>query len=554
MTIKRKKTILLTTVFVCFALAIITWQFTKPTAAGPPRLERFLPAAALGFIQAYDLRSQTLHITESEAWRALLEENPTAGPLLLMSANHAGVLDASYAVALCGLEMQNEKPAPVGALLAHFNSRFSLGIFERRLLDKRRNSVKGEKVYQGVKISIWEEKDHPPLYYAEKDKLAVLANSFATITGILDVASDKAPSLAGNPRLLEARGRTANNDELFGFFDGSQLRQSLKGISDEQKQIMLKEFLRETGLDWVEYGAMTSSFVEGRVLESFELHIPQQGAGILREVLNTPPTSGDLLSLVPEGASQVLDASTANTSDALNQFLALIDRLHSSQNKPGAEDFLKHLTEKTGIDFQEDFLKSLGAEICLAQFSADHSEGLLLLNLLDENRMEQALEKVAEKIHQPITFSTYQDFPIRQITLRGEHRLSYTFINGNLVVSPSRESVERSVATHHDGKSLSMSPSYLEARQEMQHPASFIYYSSNKDYLKQLEVVFKDSDKDYKPGGKDSNLRPSLAFGYTQPNGYLIKSLSPLGIFPRTLMLVTSRISTEIEKDGPPHT
>ncbi len=554
MTIKRKKTILLTTVFVCFALAIITWQFTKPTAAGPPRLERFLPATTLGFIQAYDLRSQTLHITESEAWRALLEENPTAGPLLLMGANHAGVLDASYAVALCGLEMQNEKPFPAGALLAHFDSHFSLRVFERRLLEKRRTSVKGEKLYEGVKISIWEEKDHPPLYYAKKDRLAVLANSLASVTGILDVASNKAPSLATNPRLLEARGRATNNDELFGFFDGSQLRQTLKGVSDEQKQKMLKEFLQETGLDWVDYGAMSSSFVEGRVLESFELHIPQQGAGILREVLNTPPTSGALLSLVPEGASQVLDASIANTADAFDHFLALIDRWVSSQNKPGAEDFLKHFTEKTGIDFQEDFLKSLGAEICLAQFSADPSEGLLLLNLLDENRMEQTLKKMADKIRQPLTTATYQGFPVRQIALPGKKALSYTFINGNLIVSSTRESVEKSIATHRDGKSLSVSSSYLEARQEMQHPASFIYYSSNKDYLRQLEVVLKASDKDFQPGEKDSNLRPSFAFGYTQPNGYLIKSLSPLGIFPRTLMMVTSRITAEIEKEGPPHT
>ncbi len=554
MTIKKKKTILLITVFVCFALAIITWQFTKPTAAGPPRLERFLPATTLGFIQAYDLRSQTLHITESEAWRALLDENPTAGPLLLMSANHAGLLDASYAVALCGLEIQNEKPAPAGALLAHFNSHYSLGMFERRLLEKRKSSANGEKLYEGVKISIWEEKDHPPLYYAKKDTLAVLANSFATITGILDVASDKAPSLAGNSRLIEARGKATNNDELFGFFDSTQLRQSLKSISDEQKQKRLKELLQETGLDWVEYGAMNSSFVEGRVLESFELHIPQQGAGILREVLNTPPTSGALLSFVPEGASQVLDASIANASDALNQFLALIDRLHSSQNKPGAEDFLKHITEKTGLDFQEDFLKSLGAEICLAQFSADPSEGLLLLNLLDENRMEQTLKKVADKIRQPITTATYQGFPVRQIALPGKMALSYTFINGNLIVSSTRGSVEKSIAAYREGKSLSASPSYLEARQEMLHPSSFIYYSSNKDYLKQLEVVLKDSDKDFKPGGKDSNLRPSFAFGYTEPNGYLIKSLSPLGIFPRTLMMVTSRISAEIEKDGSPHT
>ena len=43
-------------------LALVAAQFARPSRAESPRLERFLPADAVGFVQVNDLRAQALRV------------------------------------------------------------------------------------------------------------------------------------------------------------------------------------------------------------------------------------------------------------------------------------------------------------------------------------------------------------------------------------------------------------------------------------------------------------------------------------------------------------
>src|SRR5829696_6885119 len=97
-------------------------RFAPPTKAVNPRLERLLPADTVGFVEVTDLRAQALKVIESEAWREFSKGNSAASSLFMIGANHGGVLDASYAVALLGVGSgESGRPEPQFVVVAQFS-------------------------------------------------------------------------------------------------------------------------------------------------------------------------------------------------------------------------------------------------------------------------------------------------------------------------------------------------------------------------------------------------------------------------------------------------
>jgi hypothetical protein len=116
-------------------LALAALQFARPSKAESPRLERYLPADAVGFVEVNDLRAQAVRVIESEAWREFSKENQAASSLFMVAANHAGVLDASYALALVGAAAgERGRFEPQFVVVAEFNGNGARRTFENRVL------------------------------------------------------------------------------------------------------------------------------------------------------------------------------------------------------------------------------------------------------------------------------------------------------------------------------------------------------------------------------------------------------------------------------------
>ena len=131
----KRKPYLFGLVAVLIVIGAAAVRFARPSKAESPRLERYLPADTVGFAEVNDLRSQALKVIDSEAWRAFAKENQAASSLFMMAANHAGALDASYAVALLGAGANADgKPEPQFALVAEFNGAGARRTFENRVL------------------------------------------------------------------------------------------------------------------------------------------------------------------------------------------------------------------------------------------------------------------------------------------------------------------------------------------------------------------------------------------------------------------------------------
>jgi hypothetical protein len=533
-------------------LALAALQFARPSKAESPRLERFLPADAVGFVQVNDLRSQALRVIESEAWREFSKENAAAGTLFMMGANHAGVLDASYAVALLGADAEG----PQFALVGEFNDWGARYTFQNRVLRViREANEKGvttrTEEYGKVTIHTVAPDGRKGFAYAPKDNLLFLSNTSETIKRLLDVREGKAPSLETNQTFAQARARAKYTDGMFGFLDGAALTRVVDGVRAAQGGAhpgieAFSQLFHSAGADALQSVAFTSAFEDGRVAERFVVVAPEK-RGVLGTVAANPPTPQALLALVPADSVTAFDASIANAPQTFEQMLTLVGQAAAQAGaKKGPVDALAAFTEKTGVSLRDDIVGSLGAEVCRAQFPAGEGlAGALILSVRDEQAFAAALEKFAAHSKRATAAREYKGVTIRTIAGEKGRGLDYAFVGGNFVSSDDEGGVERVIDTAQGGASLRASAAFQQASAGLSGQPQFVYYNSNVDYLNRLGRMLKGGEQPFKTEGQRANLRPSFAFGITQADGFYVESRTPLGTFPRLLTAVTAKLGAE---------
>jgi len=531
-------------------LGLAAMQFARPSRAQSPRLERFLPADAVGFVQVSDLRAQALKIIESEAWREFTKQNQAASSLFMMTANHAGALDASYAVALLGAGADAEgRRRPEVVLVAEFNDRGARRTFERRVLSFVREGGEGgltkrEEKYEGAALTVVTDGERGGFAYAQIGPTLYLSNAAAAVKRALDVRAGKAPSLETNATFAQARTRWTEAEGVFGFLDGAALTRVIDETpSRDGGAEAFRQLFHGLGADAVRAASFTSTFDDGRVVERFVVSAPEKG-GVLASVAANPPTQQSLLAYVPEDAFAAFDASVAGAPETFEAMLALFARVSEQAGKKGPADALAEFTAKTGIDFRGDIVRALGAEVCLAQLRMqDGRDSVLILNLKDEAAMAGALAKFAEHNKRAVSERDYKGVTVRNIAGGKGDGIDYAFVGGNLVASDGGDGgVERVIDTAQGGASLGASERFRAASSNMTGQPQFVYYNSNADYLNRLGGMLKGNGQEFKSSGQAASLRPSVAYGLSRPEGFYVESRSPLGIFPRLLAGVSSRL------------
>jgi len=556
--------------FILFAAAVLlivgvaaAVEIARPTKAENPRLERLLPADTVGFVEVNDLRAQALKVIESEAWREFSRENSAASSLFMIGANHAGTLDASYALALLGVsQTEDGKPAPQFVIVGQFDDWDSRYTFENRVLrfvkDGKSKGVeaKTEEV-DGVRVVTVKRLGVQRFTYAAKDSLLVVSNTDAAVRRVLDVRAGRAPSLETSEKFKQARAGSGAVDGMFGYLDGAALTAIVDNAQvggDEkaaERVAAFRQLFHGLGAASVQSASFTSAFEDGRVVERFQVVAPTR-EGVLATIAANPPTEARLLALVPETAVQAFDASVANAPQTFDQMFALASAISNQAGKKGPEEGLALFTEKTGIDFRSEVVGAVGTEVCVAQLTAVGSEGgpsgVILVNLKDEAAFAGALAKFAEKNGRETTEREYKGVKVRRVAGKEGRGLEYAFVGGNFVGSGRPENVERVIDTAQGGRSLKDSAAYQSAAARLQGPAQFVYFNTNSDYLNRLGRTLQGGEQTFKTEGQIANLRPSFAFGVTRADGFYVESRTPLGTFPRLLTAVSSRLGGEEQK------
>src|ERR1044071_7899765 len=556
--------------FILFAAAVLVVvgvaaavEIARPTKAENPRLERLLPADTVGFVEVTDLRAQALKVIESEAWREFSKENAAASSLFMIGANHAGTLDASYALALLGVAPNEEgKPAPQFVVVGQFNDWGARYTFENRVLrfvkDGQSKGVEAKTVeVDGARVVTINRNGVQRFTYATKDTLLVVSNTEAAVRRVLDVRANRTPSLETNETFARARAAAKGVDGMFGFLDGAALTRIVDTVQAEgadEKLAVFRQLFHGLGAASVQSASFTSTFEDGRVVERFGVIAPNR-EGVLATVASNPPTQGRLLALVPDTAVQAFDASVANAPQTFDQMFALASQLSNQAGKKGPEEGLALFAEKTGVDLRTEIVGAVGTEVCAAQLTAAGSgegpSGVILVNLKDEAAFAGALAKFAEKNGRQTTEREYKGVKVHRISGEKERGLEYAFVGGNFVGSGRPENIERVIDTAQGGRSLKESAAYQSAAAQLQGPAQFGYFNTNADYLNRLGRTLQGGEQTFKTEGQTARLRPSFAFGVTREDGFYVESRTPLGTFPRLLTAVSSKLGGEEKKrDG----
>ena len=555
----KSKPFIIAGVAAALLLGLVALQFARPTKAQNPRLERYIPADAVGFVEVNDLRAQALKVIDSEAWREFTKENQAASSLFMMAANHAGALDASYAVALLGAGANAEgKPEPQFALVAEFNGAGARRTFENRVLrfareaEEKGVTTKQEQYGDTAVNSVTPEGKHG-FAYAQAGDTLYLSNSGDAVRRLLDVRAGKAASLETNQTFAQARARSKAVDGMFGYLDGARLTALIDGApagADNKGLAAFRQLFHGSGASSVESVAFTSAFEDGRVAERFFVTAPRR-EGVLATVASNPPTQGELLSLVPEDAVAAFDASIANAPQTFDQMVSLAGQVAEQTGRKSPADALAEFTDKTGVDLRGDLLGSLGPEFCVAQLRSGEGEGgVLILGVRDEAAFAGALAKFAAHKQRATSERVYKGVTVRHIEGEKGHGLEYAFVGGSFVASGKPWAVERVIDAAQGGASLRSGAAYRAASAQVAGPAQFVYYNSNVDYLNRLGHALKSSDDTFKAEGQRAALRPSFAYGLAQPEGFYVESRTPLGAFPRLLKAVTSKMGTEKKEGG----
>ena len=558
--------------FILFAAAVLVLagvaaavEFAQPTKAVNTRLERLLPADTVGFVEVNDLRAQALKVIESEAWREFSKEYSAASSLFMIGANHAGILDANYAVALLGVGSgEGGRPEPQFVVVAQFDDWEARRTFEYRVLRFVRDGMS-----KGVEIKMEEMGDarvHTVkrlgvhrFTYAQAGHLLVVSNSDAAIRRVLEVREGKTPSLESNEKFKQARAGSGAVDGMFGFLDGAALTAIVdnapagEGEKAAERVAAFRQLFHGVGAASVQSASFTSAFEDGRVLERFRLVAPGR-EGVLATIAANPPTEGKLLALVPEDAVQAFDASVANAPQTFDQMLALASQLGARPGGKGPADALAEFTEKTGVDFRAEIVGALAGEFCAAQLASNGPEGghegVLILNVRDEGAFAQTLAKFAEKNGLETTARDYKGVGVRRVAGEKGGGLEYAFVNGAFVASGRGSAVERVIDTAKGGRSLRESAAYQSAAAQLKAQPQFVYFNSNANYLNGLGRQLQGGEYTFKTEGQRATLRSSFAFGVTREDGFYVESRTPLGTFPRMLTAVSSRLGREESKGG----
>ena len=533
-------------------------QFARPTRAESPRLERFLPADTVGFVEVNDLRAQALKVIESEAWREFSRENSAASSLFMITANHAGALDAGYAVALLGVgEGAGGRPEPQFVVAAQFNGAGARRTFENRVLrfvregEPRGLETKTER-HGDATLNVVRGQGGRGFAYAQSGDLLFASNAEAAVRRVLDVRAGKAPSLETNQTFAEARARAKSVDGMFGFLDGAALTGLVDGApaAAGERAAAFRQLFRGVGAAGVQSVAFTSAFEDGRVVERFQVIAPNR-EGVLATLAANPPTEQRLLALVPEDAAQAFDASIANAPQTFDQLVALASQLSEQSGRKGPADALAEFAAETGVDLRGEIVAALGNEVCAAQLaSGEERGGVLILNLRDEGALARALAKFAEGRKRATSEREYKGVAVRRVEGEKGRGLEYAFVGGNLVASGKGWAVERVIDTAQGGRSLKVSAAYQSAAAGLPAPAQFVYFNTNADYLNRLGRTLRGGEQEFKTEGQRASLRPSFAFGLNRPEGFYLESRTPLGTFPRLLTAVTSKLGGEKKGAG----
>jgi hypothetical protein len=544
---KMKKPIIIGVLIAAVAVPVLFWQLAG--RASSPRLERFLPADTLAFVEAANLSEQTLRLVETKAWQAFSKHNPELATGALLGANYSGLLRADVAAAMIRLRAGDHRVEPIAVILAESddeNFKGSVETFIKTRFGDAQPSVTTE--YRGIPIISYAQDQRPRLSYAQVDDLFIFSDRQDGVKEIINVMQGQTPSLATNARVAAMRQRLGYTDGLFGFADAEQLRRALhtvRGIRPHSRTSDIEQMLHTLGVDSVTAVGGVSSFEADGVVERLRVEIPNGGTGVVRSFLQTSASPRLVLSFVPASARHLFVASTGDVSAIYDQLYRTFDQIADPKDKAKLDTELAEL----GVDLKNDIVATLGRELAIADLSASEQgrhRGVAIIEVLDPERLTQSIGQIANRKGATVDETTHAG---RQVmAIRGKHATHATYlaiVDNFLVIAESEDAIKAVIEAHDSGHTMAASTEYRQVFAGRAAAPMFSFYATNENLLTLMSQTFgKRNHITDAPSAAAEKLFPTALYGVAEPDGLYIESYSPLGTFPRLLTGLLSHLES----------
>jgi hypothetical protein len=384
--------------------------------------------------------------------------------------------------------------------------------------------------------------------------------------------------LAVSPRLVElqalaknlqtpgANGFTATPfyariSEIYGEGAGLIVAADLQKIIAQTKNERVKdagdakreEALQQLGVTNLKYFILDQKEVSGKTHSRAVLSFNESQHGVVNW-LAAPGPMGSLEYISPD-ANVVAGFVVKNPVALVDDLLGVIET-----TSPGLQDKLKKLETEHGLDVRKDFAAPLGGEFAFAVDGPilPTPAWKMVFEVNDPAHLQQTLEKVVDEVNQQAAkegHSNMLQWEKADISGRTFYTLktaglpvevNYTFVNGYMVIAPTRALVDRALRYRDSGYTLLRSPRFT-AGLPADGNANFsaLFYHNLAPVLEPIAQHMGDAGKSLPEDQQQalkamaSEMAPTLAYAYAEGDHITFAANTeggPFGLSPATLL------------------
>ncbi|MEA2173681.1 MAG: hypothetical protein QOD00_1273 [Blastocatellia bacterium] len=325
--------------------------------------------------------------------------------------------------------------------------------------------------------------------------------------------------------------------------------QRIKNAEDQKREGALQQL----GLTNLKYFILDQKEVSGKTHSRAVLSFNESQHGIV-SWLAAPGPMGSLEYISPD-ANVVAGFVVKNPVALVDDLLGVIET-----TSPGLQDQLKKLETEHGLDVRKDFAAPLGGEFAFAIDGPilPTPSWKMVFEVNDPAHLQATLEKVVGEVNQQATKEGRSNmlqweradiggrtfYTLKTVGLPLE--VNYTFINGYMVVAPTRALVDRALRYKDSGYTLLRSPRFT-AGLPADGNANFsaLFYHNLAPVLEPIAQHMGDAGKNLPEEQQQalkamaSEMAPTLAYAYAEGDHITFAANTeggPFGLSPASLL------------------
>ena len=366
------------------------------------------------------------------------------------------VLVGEVAIALLDVPEKGETPKFI--LMAEINADKFESLAATRLLPILRRNLGKVELETSDGITDIVVNDSPTAFCAVKEGVFYFSLDREALTETLSkpLAAEKA--LQGNPLFAKLLEKVPSPSRCIFVINAAGVVEALGDkIPEEVRRVLQGAGLLDIGM----MGGGTAR-TDGAPVVSFSLISSEKLRGLL-PLYAQPPMPTTSAGFIPQDYSAYVRLGFTSFSEGWQTLKGAVRGMAGEEGAEGIADFLEQFRDNTGLDFEKDFLASLGGEVAVAAAVPEKlriPDAVALLEVKDKEKLEKMLPKLLPV--PPIGSETYKDVPIQSVQL-GPLPAAYALLENYFVLGTDATAVKSVVDARRSGVSLAANPAFRSA-------------------------------------------------------------------------------------------